>query len=176
GGRAGALLWSTKSDPVVHNLFERGRPKGPHTRAPKTHSINALPVRPNGKSSFPLQTDSCAASRSSASLISRMKVALVHDWLTGMRGGERCLEVLCELFPDADLYTLVHDPGKVSPAIERRRIRTSFINRLPRAKEYYRYYLPLIPSAIDRFDFSPYDLIISSSHCVAKGAKRPVGA
>jgi len=105
-----------------------------------------------------------------------MKVALVHDWLTGMRGGERCLEVLCELFPDADLYTLVHDPGKVSPAIERRRIRTSFINRLPRAKEYYRYYLPLFPSAIERFDFSPYDLIISSSHCVAKGAKRPVGA
>src|SRR6185295_9764345 len=72
--------------------------------------------------------------------------------------------------------TLLHDPGKVSSAIERRRIRTSFINRLPRAKEYYRYYLPLFPSAIERFDFSSYDLIISSSHCVAKGARRPSGA
>ena len=62
-----------------------------------------------------------------------MKVALVHDWLTGMRGGERCLEVFCELFPDADLYTLLHVPGSVSPLIERRRVVTSFIQRLPGA-------------------------------------------
>ena len=102
-------------------------------------------------------------------------VAFVHDWLVSMRGGERCLEAMCELFPDADLYTLVHDPGKVSPAIERRTVRTSFIQKLPRASLNYRYYLPLFPTAIERFDLSAYDLVISSSHCVAKGARRPPG-
>ena len=61
------------------------------------------------------------------------RVALVHDWLTGMRGGERCLEVFCELFPDAPLYTLLHVPGSVSAVIERRRIVTSFVQRLPAA-------------------------------------------
>ena len=60
-----------------------------------------------------------------------MNVALVHDWLTGMRGGERCLEVFCELFPDADLFTLLHVPGSVAPIIEERRVVTSFIDRLP---------------------------------------------
>jgi len=99
-----------------------------------------------------------------------MRVALVHDWLTGMRGGERCLEVFCELFPDADLYTLLHVSGTVSPAIERMPIRTSFIQRLPFAARYYRAYLPLFPRAIESFDLSAYDLVLSSSHCVAKGA------
>ena len=61
-------------------------------------------------------------------------MALVHDWLTGMRGGERCLEAFCELFPDAPLFTLLHVPGSVSPLIERRRIVTSFVQRLPRAR------------------------------------------
>jgi glycosyltransferase involved in cell wall biosynthesis len=98
-----------------------------------------------------------------------MKVALVHDWLTGMRGGERCLEVFCELFPDADLYTLLHLPGTVSPKIESMRIRTSFLQNLPGIKKYYRYYLPLMPWAIGSFNLSGYDLILSSSHCVAKG-------
>ena len=60
------------------------------------------------------------------------RVALVHDWLTGMRGGERCLEVLCELFPDAPLFTLLHEPGSVTPTIERRRIVTSLVQRLPK--------------------------------------------
>ena len=62
------------------------------------------------------------------------RVALVHDWLTGMRGGERCLEVFCELFPDAPLFTLLHVPGSVSPVIEGRRIVTSFVQRLPDAE------------------------------------------
>jgi glycosyltransferase involved in cell wall biosynthesis len=100
-----------------------------------------------------------------------MKVALVHDWLTGMRGGERCLEVFCELFPEADLYTLVHVPGSVSATIEKRRIVTSFIQRFPGAGRHYRYYLPLFPAAIERLDLSGYDLVLSSSHCVAKGAR-----
>ena len=105
-----------------------------------------------------------------------LRVALVHDWLTGMRGGERCLEVFCELFPDADLYTLLHVPGSVSPVIERRRIVTSFLQRLPRAAERYRYYLPLFPAAMRGFDLSGYDLVLSSSHAVAKAARRRPGA
>jgi len=97
-----------------------------------------------------------------------VNVALVHDWLTGMRGGERVLEALCDLFPDADLFTLYHRRGSVSPAIERHRIRTSFIQRLPGADRHYRQYLPLFPLAVERFDLGPYAFVISSSHCAAK--------
>ena len=85
-----------------------------------------------------------------------MKIALVHDWLTGMRGGERCLEVFCRLFPDADLYTLFHDRGKLSPAIEKMNIKTSFLGRLPGAIRYYRYFLPFMPYAIRQFNFKKY--------------------
>lgn len=98
-----------------------------------------------------------------------MKVAIVHDWLTGMRGGEFTLEVLCELFPQADLFTLVHLKGSVSSAIEAMPIQASFLNRVPGAKNSYRKFLPLMPAAIERFDLSGYDLVLSSSHCVAKG-------
>src|SRR5207302_1783924 len=104
------------------------------------------------------------------------RVALVHDWLTGMRGGERCLEVLCELFPEAPLFTLLHVPGSTTPVIERRRIVTSFVQRLPRAAERYRHALPLFPLAARRFDLTGYDLIVSMSHCVAKGVRVPPGA
>src|SRR5437867_639220 len=90
------------------------------------------------------------------------RVALVHDWLTGMRGGERCLEVLCELFPEAPLFTLLHVPGSVTPQIEDRRIVTSFVQRLPRAAARYRYYLPAFPLAISRFDLSGYDLVVGA--------------
>ena len=108
--------------------------------------------------------------------LAKAKVALVHDWLTGMRGGERCLEVFGELFPDADLYTLLHVPGSVSPAIERRRIVTSFIQRLPQAERRYRHYLPLFPAAVRAFDLRGYDLVLSSSHAVAKSVRVPAGA
>jgi glycosyltransferase involved in cell wall biosynthesis len=98
-----------------------------------------------------------------------MKVALVHDWLTGMRGGEKVLEVFCELFPDAHLYALLHNKGSASDTIENMDIRTSFIQHLPLAENKYRYFLPLFPNAIERFDFRGYDVVLSSSHCVAKG-------
>ncbi len=104
-----------------------------------------------------------------------MKVALVHDWLTGMRGGERCLEVLCELFPEAPIYTLIHHPGSVSPLIERHPIVASWLSRLPVLSRQYRYLLPLFPRAIEAFDFSGFDCIVSSSHCVAKGVQVPDG-
>jgi glycosyltransferase involved in cell wall biosynthesis len=108
--------------------------------------------------------------------VAQVRVALVHDWLTGMRGGERCLEVFCELFPQADLYTLLHVPGSVGPLIERRRIVTSFVQSLPDAARRYRTYLPLFPAAVRRFDLRGYDLILSSSHAVAKGVRVPPGA
>ena len=102
-----------------------------------------------------------------------MRVALIHDWLTGMRGGEKVLEVLCNLYPDADLFTLFHIRGSVSPAIERHRIITSYVQHLPLAGRHYRKYLPLFPSAIERFDLDGYDLVISSSHCAAKAVVPP---
>ncbi len=100
-----------------------------------------------------------------------MRVALVHDWLTGMRGGEKVLEVLCELLPDADLYTMIYVPDSVSPTIENRRIFTSWLNRLPAVGRYYRYLLPLMPAAAQRLDLTDYDLVVATSHCVAHGVK-----
>jgi glycosyltransferase involved in cell wall biosynthesis len=101
-----------------------------------------------------------------------LRIALVHDWLTGMRGGERVLETLCGMFPTGDVYTLLHQPGSVVPSIERRVKRTSVIQRLPAASRLYRHYLPLFPFAIEQFDLDRYDLIISSSHCAAKAVVR----
>ncbi len=98
-----------------------------------------------------------------------MKVALVHDWLTGMRGGEKVLESLCDLFPEAPIYTLIHIRGSVSEKIESHPIRTSFVSHAPLIRRHYRNYLPLFPKAIEQFELRDFDLIISSSHCVAKG-------
>src|SRR5262249_23892691 len=120
--------------------------------------------------------DQVTPALAASGLVPGARVALVHDWLTGMRGGERCLEVLCELFPDAPLFTLLHVPVRVSPTIERRRIVPSFVQRLPRAAERYRYYLPLFPLAISRFDLAGCDLVVSMSHCVAKGVRVAPGA
>ena len=105
-----------------------------------------------------------------------MKVALIHDWLTGMRGGERCLEVFRELFPQAHLYTLLHVPGSVSAPIEKMVIKTSFIQKLPFSKKGYRKYLPLFPMAVESFNLKGYDLVLSCSHCVAKGIIPPPDA
>ena len=105
-----------------------------------------------------------------------MRVALVHDWLTGMRGGERVLEGLLGLFPGADIFTLVHVPGSVAPAIEARPIHTSFIQRLPGAPRRFRQYLPLFPVAVRRFDLRAYDLVVATSHCVAVGARAAASA
>jgi len=99
----------------------------------------------------------------------KIKVALVHDWLTGRRGGEKVLEVLAEIFPQAPIYTLFHFPNSQLPEIEKKEIHTSFLQRAPFIRRFYRYYLPLFPLAIELFDLQAYDLIISSSHCVAKG-------
>ncbi|HJO30104.1 MAG TPA: glycosyltransferase [Acidobacteriota bacterium] len=97
-----------------------------------------------------------------------MKVALVHDWLTGMRGGERVLEQMIKLYPDAEIHTLLHIPGTVSETIEACPVHTTFIQRLPYAATKYRWYLPVFPWAVEELSLSGYDLVISSSHCVAK--------
>ncbi len=123
-----------------------------------------------------MQVAECQLSRAKNSPLADLRVALVHDWLTGMRGGENCLEVFCEIFPRADLFTLLHLPGRVSAQIEAHPIRSSFLQRLPAAGRTYRWALPLFPKAIERFDLSGYDLVLSSSHSVAKSAIPPVGA
>lgn len=102
------------------------------------------------------------------------RVVLVHDWLTGMRGGEKCLEPLCRRWPAAQLLTLLHKPGSVSPAIEGTRVRPSFLNRFPRVDRYYRYLLPLMPFAAG-WRVTDADLVVSFSHAVAKSARPPQG-
>lgn len=102
------------------------------------------------------------------------RVVLVHDWLTGMRGGEKCLEPLCRRWPEARLLTLLHKPGSVSPVVEATRIQPSFLNRFPRVDRYYRYLLPLMPFAAG-WRVTDADLVVSLSHAVAKSARPPKG-
>lgn len=102
-----------------------------------------------------------------------IRIAVVHDWLTGMRGGEYVLEAITELFNPSELFTLVYVTGSVSPELTRRKINLSWLQKLPGVEKRYRHFLPLMPSAIERFDLSNFDLIISSSHCVAKGVRKP---
>ncbi|MDR2489462.1 MAG: glycosyltransferase [Desulfovibrio sp.] len=98
-----------------------------------------------------------------------MRVALIHYWLVGMRGGEKVLESLCRIFPRADIFTHVLDRNAISESILRHRIRTSFINRLPKAVTWYQKYLPLMPLALEQLDLRGYDLVISSESGPAKG-------
>lgn len=105
------------------------------------------------------------------------RVAIVHDWLLGMRGGERVLEALLKLYPGADIYTLFYKPDGIGLEINRRSIHPSRLNSLPGADRYYRYLLPFFPRAVESLRWqSNYDLIISTSHCVAHGIIPPAGA
>ena len=103
------------------------------------------------------------------------RLVLVHDWLTGMRGGEKCLEVLCRRWPQARLFTLLHRPGSVAPIIEERTPQTSFLQYLPWVHRYYRFLLPLMPAAVEAWRLPRCDLVVSLSHCVAKAARPPLG-
>tara|TARA_Y100000590_G_scaffold434459_1_gene552674 strand:+ start:6106 stop:7263 length:1158 start_codon:yes stop_codon:yes gene_type:complete len=105
-----------------------------------------------------------------------VKVALVHDWLTGMRGGEAVLEAISEIFPQAELFTLIHIPGTVSPQLASLKKHTSFLQKFPQIEKRYRQYLPFMPKAIESLDLSEFDLILSSSHCVAKGVQKSSSA
>jgi glycosyltransferase involved in cell wall biosynthesis len=98
-----------------------------------------------------------------------MKVAIVHYWLVGMRGGEKVLESLCEMYPEADIFTHVALPEALSDRLRQHRITTTFIGRLPNAARWYKKYLPLMPLALEQLDLSGYDLVISSESGPAKG-------
>ena len=100
-------------------------------------------------------------------------VALCHDWLSGMRGGERVLEILCDAYPQAPLYTLLANPTAVSETIRNRTIHTSWLQRIPGIVNHYRNFLPLFPAAIRSLTPEPADIIISTSHCVAKSLRKP---
>ncbi len=116
---------------------------------------------------------SCMKAAEKKAIQNYKRVAVIHDWLTGMRGGEVVLEAILELFPGAELFTLLHIPGSCSDFIENRPIHTSFIQKFPWKARLYRHYLPFFPTAIEEFDFHGFDLVISSSHCVAKSVIVP---
>lgn len=105
-----------------------------------------------------------------------MRLALVHDWLTGMRGGEKCLAAFCRRFPEAELFTLLHARTRLAPEIERMRITTSFLQKMPWIGRHYRYWLPVMPRAIESLRLPhDIDLVVSFSHAVAKGVRPPPG-
>lgn len=105
----------------------------------------------------------------SPSRFSEPRVALVHYWFVSMRGGERVVERLLGLYPQADIFTHVYDPDQVSATISKAKVTTSFINGLPGSRRFYQYYLPLMPMALEQLDLSGYDLVISSESGPAKG-------
>ncbi len=105
-----------------------------------------------------------------------MKIAFVHDWLNGMRGGEKCLEALTEDHPQSPIYTLFCEKDKISNLLSSHPIRTSFIEKLPGHQKHYRNYLPLFPAAIGAFRGEEADLVLSTSHCVAKSFKKPMNS
>jgi glycosyltransferase involved in cell wall biosynthesis len=105
-----------------------------------------------------------------------MKVAIIHYWLVGMRGGEKVIEALCEMYPQADIFTHVYVPEMVSDKIRQHRIIPTFVNSLPRAAKMYKTYLPLMPLALEQLDLRDYDLVISSESGPAKGVISPPDA
>src|SRR6202167_5598547 len=102
-----------------------------------------------------------------------MRVAIVHFWLLGMRGGESVVESLCRMFPEADIFTLFYDPARISETIRSHKVTASYLNPLRR---HYRSLLPFMPSALESFDLRGYDLVISSESGPAKGVLAPATA
>lgn len=105
-----------------------------------------------------------------------MKVAIIHYWLVNMRGGEKVLQALCRIFPQADIYTHVYDPAAIGDAFAGHTTKTTFIQRLPGARRFYQNYLPLMPLALKQLDLRDYDLVISSESGPAKGIRTAPGA
>jgi glycosyltransferase involved in cell wall biosynthesis len=122
-----------------------------------------------------IRVDAPPPGRFSASGLAGLRVALVHDWLTGMRGGEKCLAVLCQAFPQATLHTLFYRRGALQPAIERLEIRTTPLQQIPGVFRHYRRLLPVMPLATRFWNVGQVDLVVSLSHCVAKAVRVPEG-
>ena len=121
-------------------------------------------------------TDSTAMVERPAGTLSRLRVAVVQFWLSGYGGSEKVLEAIGEIFPQADYYALVIANGAVPPGLQGRRWTTSFVDRIPGVKRWHRYFLPLYPFALEQFDLSGYDLVISSESGPAKGVITPPGS
>ena len=102
-------------------------------------------------------------------LLSKLRVAIVHYWFVTFRGGERVLEILADMFPQADIFTMVLDPKALPPSLRSRNFTTSFLQRVPGARRHYRKFLPLFPLALEQFKLDEYDLVISSESGAAKG-------
>jgi glycosyltransferase involved in cell wall biosynthesis len=105
-----------------------------------------------------------------------MKIALVHEWLVSQRGGENVLDALCEMFPQASVHVLLHKPGSCTPRIEAAEPHTSVLQHVPGIEKNYQYFLAAMPLAVRTLDLGDVDLVVSSSHCVAKGVPVPAGA
>jgi len=103
------------------------------------------------------------------------RVAIIHDWLIHMRGGEKCLDGMVEIFPDSEIFTLFYKNNGLSERLKKSKVNVSILNGLPLVLSYYRYLLPILPVTIERFNLKEFDLILSSSHCVAKGVRVPDG-
>jgi len=101
--------------------------------------------------------------------LSKLRVAIIHYWFIARAGGERVVEALAEIFPQADLFSLVADHSTLAPILQARKLQTSFLQRVPGAKKFHRHFLPLQPLALEQFDLSNYDLVISSESGPAKG-------
>ena len=108
--------------------------------------------------------------------VGNRRVVLGHDWLTGMRGGERVFEYYCRAFPDAPVVTLIHNRQAISDVINAHPIQTSFLNRIPGVDRHYRNLLPLMPLAARRLKLPDAALLLTNSHCVAKSFRKPAGA
>ena len=98
-----------------------------------------------------------------------MRIALVHEYLTQLGGGEKVLSAFCELFPEASIYTLIYDEKATGSLFKNRKIHTSFLQKIPGSKKFFRSLIPLMPLAIEQFDLSGFDLVISVSHSYGKG-------
>jgi glycosyltransferase involved in cell wall biosynthesis len=109
-------------------------------------------------------------------LVDNLRIAIVHYWFVGNGGGERVVEALAEMFPKADLFALVADPVTMSPSLRKHHLTTSFLQRIPGSRKWYRYLLPLQPLALEQLDLSEYDLILSSESGPAKGVISGAGA
>ena len=117
----------------------------------------------------PVMTKSRSIETTSRSDTKHLRVAIVHYWLVSMRGGEKVVEELCRMFPQADIFTLVCNPDRISDFLKTRNIRTSFLQKIPGAKRHYTKMLPLMPFALEQFDLQEYDLVLSSESGPAKG-------
>ncbi|GAA3098498.1 glycosyltransferase [Rhizobium viscosum] len=132
-------------------------------------AASSLPETMTFRGDAPVVARSRAVEAGSRADAKPLRVAIVHYWLVSMRGGEKVVEELCRMFPQADIFTLVYNPDRTSDFLNSRNIQTSFLQKIPRSTRHYTKMLPLMPFALEHFDLQDYDLVISSESGPAKG-------